>query len=89
MDNTLFCPILKKECIGKNYILIPAHDYRKMKNLLTSIADDYKRRAKIIEQHCPPEYRHSKGPTRSEERYLEIYKILSELDLHSKVVEDY
>ena len=74
---------------SKNYILIPSHDYLKTKKLLMSIADDYKRRAKIIDQYCPSEYRHTKGRTRSEERYFEINKILSELDLHSKVVEDY
>lgn len=75
--------------VTKKYIQIPSHDYLKMKKLLISIADDYKRRAKIIEKHCPPEYRHTLGPTRSEERYFEINKILSELELHSKVVEDY
>lgn len=74
---------------SKNYILIPAHDYLKTKKFLISIANDYKRRAKIIEKYCPPEYRHTTGPTRSESRYFEINKILSELELHSRVVEDY
>ena len=74
---------------SKNYILIPAHDYLETKKLLTSIADEYKRREKIIEKYCPPEYRHTTGPTRAEARYFEINKTLSELELHSRVVEDY
>lgn len=74
---------------SKNYILIPAHDYLKTKKLLTSIADEYKRRARIVEKYCPQEYRHASGPTRAEARYFEINKILSELELHSRVVEDY
>ena len=73
----------------KKYIQIPSHDYIKMKRLLSSIADDYKRQAKIIEKYCPPEYRHTQGSTRSEERYFEINKLLSELELHSRIVEDY
>ena len=73
----------------KKYIQIPSYDYIKMKKLLTSISNDYKRQAKIIEKYCPPEYRHTTSPTRSEARYLEINEILSTLDLHSRVVEDY
>lgn len=75
--------------VTKKYIQIPSHEYLKMKKLLMHISDDYKRRAKIIEKYCPTEYRDTKGPTRSEERYLEINKLLSELELHSRVVEDY
>lgn len=73
----------------KKYIQIPSHDYIKMKSLLLDLSEEFKRKERIRNRYCPSDINLPDGLSRYEERYIQINKLLSELELHSRVVEDY
>ena len=71
---------------SKKYIQIPSKDYLKIKRMLEEYQREQEFRAKTLNRYCPDGVNH---PTRSEQRVLEINKLLTELELHSRLVEDY
>lgn len=73
----------------KKYIQIPSRDYIKMKKLLLDLSEEFKLKEQFLNRYYPSDELVSDGPSRYEKRYMEINKLLSELELHSKVVEDY
>lgn len=60
-----------------------------MKRLLLDLSEEFKRKERIFNRYCPADINLPDGSSRYEARYMEINKLLSELELHSKVVEDY
>jgi len=73
----------------KKYIQIPSHDYIKMKGLLLDLSEEFKRKEQICNRYRPSDINLPEGLSHYEARYMEINKLLSELELHSRVVEDY
>lgn len=74
----------------KKYIQIPSHDYIKVRRLLMDLSKEYAYKATTFDKYCPPDVKKKiNEPSRYEQRYIDINKLISELELHSRVVEDY